>query len=319
MAMATAPEPYLPGSIPFSQYLEQLEYMFEHNQYPVERYKTSFLAVCGIEVFTELKKLFPAQELRDLSYKQMTDKLKQRYDKVDSEVIHCYKFWTRRQAKYEKLEDFVIAIKVLAEKCAFGEFKERAIRDMLVIGVYDSTLQKRLFDEEELTASKAEKIILNQEISSSRTRLLNDDDKRVSIVNRLGPKPVIPRGRYRSRSRSYDRENSFSRGRSSGRYPNRNRYDSGKTSYYCSFCKKSGHTRKFCYRLNAKSPQREKYSVKFVDSPKSSPPVTDTSDIFKRLKKDISTDTEDEDSPCLNILSKSKSNEPCYVEVNIEK
>lgn len=283
MSLATVPDPYLPGSIPFSQYLEQLEYMFEHNQYPAERYKTSFLAVCGTEVFTELKKLFAGQELKDLTYKQMTEKLKHRYDKVDSEVIHSYKFWTRRQGKYEKLEDFVIAIKVLAEKCAFGNFKDRAIRDMLVIGVYDSNLQKRLFDEEDLSASRAEKIILNQEISTSRTQLLNDDDRRVSIVNRLGPKPDISRGRYRSRSRSYERNRSFSRNSGSSRY--RNRGESDKPSYFCSFCKKKGHTRKYCYRLSRKSPERGRYSVKFVDSPKPTPPVSDTSDIFKRLKK----------------------------------
>lgn len=314
--MVTAPDPYLPGSIPFSQYLEQLEYMFEHNEYPVARYKTSFLAVCGIEVFTELKKLFPGQDLKALTYKQMTDKLKSRYDKADSEVIHSFKFWTRWQGKYEKYEDFVIAIKVLAEKCAFGDFKDRAIRDMLVIGVYDSNLQKRLFDEEDLTASKAEKIILNQEMSSSRTQLLNEDDKRTSIVNRLGPKPEAPRGRHRSRSRSYERNSrsrSFSRGRSDNKYQNKNRDDTRKPSYFCSFCRMKGYTRKYCYRLNRKSPDTGRYSVKFVDSPKSNKSESDKTEIFKRLKDDISTSSDEEETSCLNTVTKNLRNEPCYV------
>lgn len=162
MSLTTATEPYLPGSIPFSQYLEQLEWIFDHNNLPAEKHKTSFLAVCGQEVYSELKKLFPGQNFKDLTYKQITEELMKRYDKNDSEVINSYKFWTRRQKRDEKEEDFVLAVKVLAEKCDFGGFKDRAIRDVLVIGVLDRTLQKRLFDEENLTAAKAEKYILNQ-------------------------------------------------------------------------------------------------------------------------------------------------------------
>lgn len=136
--MTSVAEPYIPYSMPFSQYQEQLEWIFKHNDYPEVRYKTSFLAVCGKEVFTELKRRFPGKNFNDLTYKQMTDELKKRYDKNDSAVVHSYKFWTKRQGRNESLEDFVITVKNLAERCDFGEFKDRAIRDMLVIGVIDT-------------------------------------------------------------------------------------------------------------------------------------------------------------------------------------
>lgn len=179
MSINPTSEPFIPGTIPFSQYQEQLEWMFEHNNYTEDRYKTSFLAVCGTEVFSQLKLLFPGQSLRELTYKQITDKLKQRYDKKDSDVIHSYRFWTRRQGQYEKAVDFVLDVKHLAEQCEFGDFKSRAIRDVLVIGLNDRGLQKRLFDEDDLTAAKAEKIIVNQELASDRTLILStDDDKK---------------------------------------------------------------------------------------------------------------------------------------------
>lgn len=94
--LQTVTEPFLPGTIPFSQYLEQLEWLFLHNNIDEEQYKTSFLAVCGREVYTQLKLLFPGKDLKsaELTYKQMTEELTKRYDKKDSDVIHSYRFWT---------------------------------------------------------------------------------------------------------------------------------------------------------------------------------------------------------------------------------
>lgn len=288
MTLTSIADPYVPYSMPFSQYQEQLEWIFKHNEFPEDRYKTSFLAVCGKEIFTELKRLFPGRDFNDLTYKQMTDELKKRYDKNDSAVVHSYKFWTKRQGRNESLEDFVITVKNLAERCDFGEFKERAIRDMLVIGVNDAQLQKRLCDEEDLSAAKAERLILNSEISASRTKQLknDDDDRRVSVVARLGHRSEVSRSRnrFRNRSRSFNRNRSFSsRSRSNGRYQSKRGESSGKPVYLCSFCKKTGHTRKFCYRLHGKSPRKNQASVKFLDSPK--PAVPKIRDFLRDLRK----------------------------------
>lgn len=127
-------------------------------------------------------------------------------------MIHSYKFWTRRQGQFEKAVDFVLDVKNLAELCEFGEFKDRAIRDVLVIGIYDRNLQKRLFDEEDLSVAKVEKMIVNQEIASDRTQFLRKDD---GVIARLGRRPNrAPRrsnfnGRGRSRSDSRNRSFSF--------------------------------------------------------------------------------------------------------------
>ncbi|XP_062540957.1 uncharacterized protein LOC134208995 [Armigeres subalbatus] len=316
MSINPTSEPFIPGTIPFSQYQEQLEWMFEHNNYTEDRYKTSFLAVCGTEVFSQLKLLFPGQSLRELTYKQITDKLKQRYDKKDSDVIHSYRFWTRRQGQYEKAVDFVLDVKHLAEQCEFGDFKSRAIRDVLVIGLNDRGLQKRLFDEDDLTAAKAEKIIVNQELASDRTLILStDDDKKPGIVARLGRKDDKPyrQSRFRSRSRS-DSRSWPSDSRRNDRYNNKNHYS--EKQFVCSYCKKKGHVRKYCYRLRNKSPRKSQTSVKFLDSPK--PSSSGTDGLFKRLKEDMESDSDDE-LPCMMIASVNKISEPCYVETIIEK
>lgn len=331
MSLSTTIDPYVPESIPFVQYQEQLEFIFQHNKLEEAQYKTSFLAVCGREVYSELKKLFPGTDFKSdaLSYQKITETLRKRFDKTDSDVIHSFRFWTRKQSKHEKAEDFVIAVKVLAEKCNFGAFKERAVRDVLVIGVYDHHLQKRLFDEDELTAEKAEKIILNHEISNSRTRYIkDDDDNRVSVIARLGRRDGRSRSRqFRNGNWNRERNRSFSpsRSRSRGRYDQREgrfkdyRSFNKDRSYVCSFCKKRGHTRRFCYQLNGKD--TDQASVKFLGSPRelSRPPTPGRSiGNFKRAAQSAQSEEEDEDLPCLMISSVNRVNEPCFVETLIE-
>lgn len=328
MSLTTTCEPFIPGAIPFAQYVEQLEWLFVHNNYTEDRYKASFLAVCGTEVYSQLKLLFPGQNFKDIAYKDMVEALKKRYDRKESEVIHSFKFWTRKQGQYEKSIDFVLNVKHLAEDCDFGAFKDRAIRDVLVIGINDRQLQKRLFDEDDLTAAKAEKIIVNQEWVAEGTNIIKkDDDRREGVIARLGRRsehPTPPRPSFRNRSRSNSRDRSFS---SRNKY--RNRYDAKRSNdydrdyhrqtYLCSYCKKKGHIRKYCYKLKRNNSPKEKSRVNFADSPK--PSASNSSGLFKRLKKDLEAEDisdSDDDMRCMMISSVNRINNPCHVEVLIE-
>ncbi|XP_055597897.1 uncharacterized protein LOC129747629 isoform X2 [Uranotaenia lowii] len=94
-----------------------------------------------------------------------------------------------------------------------------------------------------------------------------------------------------------------------------------KRVYVCTYCDKKGHTKDYCYlrkRYN-NTPRnynsRQQSAVRFVDSPK---PSGSTSALFKRLKLDMTSDSETEES-CLMISSIKKINEPCYVKVVIDK
>ncbi|XP_055594646.1 uncharacterized protein LOC129745545 [Uranotaenia lowii] len=313
MSLTTTMDPYIPGSIPFAQYIEQLEWIFIHHNYKEEQYKASFLAICGQEVYSKLKLLFPGRNIKEISYHELTAELTKSYDKSDSDVVHSYNFWSRRQGNNEKNVDFVLSVKFLAELCNFGDFKQRAIRDVLVMGIKDPKLRKKLFDEEDLTAVKAEKIIVNQELAWDRTQKLeNSETNRVSVVARLGRnrdyQPNKSSYRSRSRSSSFNRSASFSEPRDER---GNNKFRT-KPVFLCTFCNRKGHTKAYCYRRKNKSPRVRRSSVKFVDSPKST-----SSGLFKRLKKDLQSDSE-EDLSCMKIASINKINEPCYIDVLVE-
>lgn len=63
-------------------------------------------------------------------------------------------------------------MKLLAETCDFGEFRDSAIRDQLVYGVCDTKLQQGLLDEENLTFKVAERVSKTNEVTASSSQAI---------------------------------------------------------------------------------------------------------------------------------------------------
>ncbi|KXJ82175.1 hypothetical protein RP20_CCG015370 [Aedes albopictus] len=257
------------------------------------------MSCAGLAVFEALKLLYPATDLKTLSYAEITKKLKERLDKIDSEIMLRYKFRCRRQSPTESGENYVLAVKHLAESCDFGAFRDSAIRDQLVFGVYNRELQKRLLNEEELSLKSAERIIKGFEMANNNSQYFAETGAAVgvnSVRNRLGNRQSRVERRDRSRSRSRDRNygrnedgrSSYrrmeGRSRSGHRNVSRGRY----ANFVCNFCRKRGHIQKNCYRF--KNSQGES-----VNSVKEDTASKEVHDYFKRLRVDYSSESEDED------------------------
>lgn len=224
-----------PGITSFKQYSEQLQYYFKTNKVKAVDYKAAFFSICGPKIFTDVKYIFPNQDVEELTYEQIIGKLQKKYDDCTSEITHSCTFWTRRQKKYENTEMFLTEIKQQAERCNFGSFKDRAIRDLLIVGVYNNDLRKRLCHEAILTVAEAEKIILNHENSTNSTS--NDYRERRPSERRSSERADSYQREAPSRSRQVDR----ARSRSGERI--------------CTHCLKRGHSADRCFELkNVKHP-----------------------------------------------------------------
>lgn len=192
--VVSAIDPYIYGTS-FTNWVERLEFYFQVSKTPVEDKKAQLIYHSGQQVFDELKLLYPGVDLNTLSYEEIVKKLKSRYDKAESSSMQRFKFHSRIQQPNETLEDFILAVKLLAQECRFGEFKELALCDRYTMGVFDKNLQKRLLEEENMTTASAEKIMYTWELAASRSKLISETNQpgqiaaiRGPIRNRLGNK-----------------------------------------------------------------------------------------------------------------------------------
>lgn len=302
-------EPFHPdGSITFSQYLDQLEWIYLHQKVADGDKKTTFLASCGTAVYSELRLLYPGRNLKDIEYKDLTDSLRKRFDKSESDLVQRIKFYARVQKPGEKAVDFILAVKQLAEYCKFDTFKETAIRDKLLCGISSKQLQERLLDEEDLTLARAERIITNREEAMERASLMNEPETgRVSAIERFGGSKRVDFRRdgspppSRSRGRNHDLRNRLNDSRSSSRSRSESR-KRGYQPYYCTYCRRKGHTRKYCYDLKHHKP-----SVKSVVVETKKPDLSD------RFKRATLSDSEEE-MDVLMVSASRRSSTPCLID-----
>lgn len=163
-SMAVTIEPYRKGCS-FADWVERLEYSFVINAITDQNKKAYLIALSGPVIFSELRLLYPRESLSEVSYPDMVAKLKARLDKIESDLVQRMKFNSRVQQPDETAEDFVLSLKLQAEFCSFGEFKQVAIRDRILAGLRDGALRHRLLNEESLTLQSAEKLIATWEIA----------------------------------------------------------------------------------------------------------------------------------------------------------
>ncbi|XP_055610489.1 uncharacterized protein LOC129757327 [Uranotaenia lowii] len=297
MAMFGTIDPYVPGTS-FSNYIERLEYFFSCNNVADDKKKDLFLSFCGMVVFDEIKLLFPAVDLKTLSYEDISKKLKERYDKKDSE-LHAYcRFINRKQGPNESNENFILAVKLLAEACEFDGYRDRAIRNKLVTGIQDRELRRRLFNEENLTLKTTERMLKSSERTFDNDKFMEAENIN-SVKFRLGE-------RYERRySRGPERRSRFdgrSQSRDHGRFhsSHRNRSPSGSQSktrgryanFKCNYCGEMGHVWKSCFERK----RNHRSMVNFVDDKTKDKPKENVHDYFKRLRVDYSSSDESDRS-----------------------
>ena len=148
-----------------------------------------------------------------------TDEEKDKYDSVRAKVeVYCkpkinetyerFVFRMRMLKTDELFDNWLTDITNLTKNCHFGTLRDSLIRDQIVIGTNDPTVQGRLLREAELDLPKAIQICKAAETASKQLKLLQStSDKHVDFVNqknttfRAGAlrRPAYRNGTYRGR------------------------------------------------------------------------------------------------------------------------
>ncbi|XP_058445611.1 uncharacterized protein K02A2.6-like [Malaya genurostris] len=347
--MVTTIEPYRKGTS-FSDWEERLGYYFIMNNVTDESKKAHFVTLGGPIIFSELKLLFPNGKLVEAPYNEIVAKLKLRFDKVESDLIQRFKFHQRVQQLDETVEDFILAIKLQAEFCTFGDHKHTAIRDRVVAGLRDKALQQRLLNEDNLTLESAEKIIATWVIAGSNARVLDAANgnmlNRATIVDNPTNSPAInvlhrfanatrlqknqdpregsSRGPVKSRLGYMDRKVHFNNYNQNGLNKNFKKFERFRPDFsnmICTFCKKKGHIKSKCFALR----NLRKDTVNVVNTFSPGPSADrHLSDLLNRMTTDLRNASDSEEDKgtdvlnCMHVSSISGVNNPCVIKCKIE-
>uniref|UniRef100_A0A5S6QHL3 Reverse transcriptase domain-containing protein n=1 Tax=Trichuris muris TaxID=70415 RepID=A0A5S6QHL3_TRIMR len=115
--------------------------------------------------------------------------MKQYFNPAPSEIVERFRFYKRDQRPNESIADFVAELRRLSEHCNFGNGLDTALRDRLVCGISDESLQRRLLADQVATFDVALREALATETArlqalEIRTGSSQDDVKQVCTTTR---------------------------------------------------------------------------------------------------------------------------------------
>ncbi len=156
----------------FKSYSERMEQYFVVANITQEKDRVAtMISMMGSRSYAKLKDLCAPTSPKELKYDEICKKMTDYYSPEKPTLANRFKFYRRKQLENETITDFLINLMRLAEKCNFGDFRDTAIRDALVCGVRDLTIQTKLLgkSDAELTLEKAKTTALAMETASRNT------------------------------------------------------------------------------------------------------------------------------------------------------
>ena len=166
MAVHGALVAFNPQEEDWSEYSERLTFYFTANGITTDAKKRAILlSCCGPATFRLLRSLVLPSALDDFSFDDLVAKVKEHKEPQPSVIVRRFQFNTRRQHAGESIAEYVAVLRKAAEHGSFGNSLSEMLRDRLVCGITDTTVQKRLLAERELTLDKAISLAQSVEIA----------------------------------------------------------------------------------------------------------------------------------------------------------
>lgn len=136
-----------------------------------EKVKTSMLLTCIGKEGRKIYKTFDFEDEYDAknNLETVLEKFTLYIESRTSIVVSRYNFYTHRQGEGQLFMEFVKELKDLCEECDFVD-SDAAMRDMIVCGVYDSSVRHKMFSVANLDLIKAMDIGLHYDRVEKKKR-----------------------------------------------------------------------------------------------------------------------------------------------------
>ena len=158
-----------------TSYVLRLKYYFEANNVTeAGKKKSILLAVCGPATFLRISSLLTPTRLESINFHDLVGEVKEFYNPKASITLQHFQFNTRERAQGESIAVYVAALRKLGEHCVYEDSMNEMIRDHLVCGVNNDTIQPRLLAEKELTFERAFEIAQSIEAAEKKSKIIKN-------------------------------------------------------------------------------------------------------------------------------------------------
>ena len=132
----------------------------------------------GVSIFNTFK--FD-DETNSKKFDKVIDKFKEHCVPRKNVVFERYKFFSCTQLEGQTVDVYLTQLKTLASSCEFGEQEDSLIRDRIVLGLHDKSLQERLLREPQLSLQKATDFVRASEASREQIKTIKDPQSRCDV------------------------------------------------------------------------------------------------------------------------------------------
>ena len=147
-----------------------------------------------------------------MTYETVKRRFETHFEGRTNTIFERARFNKRVQGETETVIDFIEDLHKLSETCDFGELKEELIRDRIVVGIKDSTLARKLMQDDALTLDKAINAAKTAEMVQFHQQILKGEaeESKIAAVKRKKPRAgrdVTARTDHRTTAKAQDQKN----------------------------------------------------------------------------------------------------------------
>ena len=178
----------------WERYVEVLDNFFVANDIVNDGKKAAVLLTCvGARTYKLISDLCSPDLPSTKTYVQLSTLLKNHFIPRRSVVVSRFHFNRRNRKPMETVNEYVAELRNLAKDCDYGNQLNTMLRDRFVVGVADSSIQKKLLAEpDDLTFNRALEIARAMESASQQIQKLHEPSAAVNRVRQQQQKKKPP-------------------------------------------------------------------------------------------------------------------------------
>ncbi|XP_047994693.1 uncharacterized protein LOC125235990 isoform X2 [Leguminivora glycinivorella] len=217
---------------------QQLESLILLNDVSADKQAALLITKITPSVFETLQILCKPKKPTTLTYKELCEKLREKYTQTKTPLLDRAEFRRRNQLPTESIEEYVLNLQKLSRKCNFKD-EEDQIKEKLVDGVYSKLVKFELMKQ--TTTNLGDLINLAKTVESAYKQVNEEDTSNISYVK---PKARAVGQKFTPSKKNYN-NNMKSKCFCCGK-ENHLKKDCTLKTKFCSECGQQGHIFKMC-------------------------------------------------------------------------